>query len=351
MLSQRENYLRAALFGTPERIPVHMRISEAAWIHYREALEPLLLKRPDLVGGYRKGSVDFDNLDVVPWRRVGSPYTDSWGCVWETVQQGFTGSVTRHGLENWDDFERFTPPDPAHHSGWGEVDWETVREKMRENKRNGSLVTGGLRHGHLFLTLTYLRGYQNLIFDMHDQVPELLRLIEMVENFSAEIVRRYIDFDADVIAFPEDLGMQKGLMLTPGQFRQYIKPSYQRLMALAKDSGRLVQMHSDGDVMELADDLLECGVDVLNIQDLVNGVDEIARRLKGRVCIELDIDRQRVTRFGTPGDIDDLIHEEVETLGSREGGLMLIYDLCPGIPLENIDAVMGAMEKYSTYYA
>ena len=122
-------------------------------------------------------------------------------------------------------------------------------------------------------------------------------------------------------------------------------------MAPAKEAGCIIHMHSDGDIRELANDLIEGGVEIINLQDLVNGIDWIAERLKGRVCIDLDIDRVQVTRFGTPEDIDALIREEVEKLGSREGGLMMIYGLYPVVPLENVKALMDPMERYSTYYS
>ena len=53
----------------------------------------------------------------------------------------------------------------------------------------------------------------------------------------------------------------------------------------------------------LAGDLLDCGVDVINVQDLVNGLDWLAETFASRVCIDLDLDRQRVTRFGSPDDM------------------------------------------------
>ena len=54
-------------------------------------------------------------------------------------------------------------------------------------------------------------------------------------------------------------------------------------------------MHSDGDVRMFAEDLVEAGVMVLNLQDLVNGVDWIRDTYRGKLCIELDIDRQSIT--------------------------------------------------------
>ncbi len=98
---------------------------------------------------------------------------------------------------------------------------------------------------------------------------------------------------------------------------------------------------------DLAEDLCEAGVEVLNLQDLVNGVEWIAANLKGRVCIDLDIDRQSVTRFGTPRQIDDHIRHAVTTLGTVEGGLMMVQGLSPDVPLANARALMDAMERYA----
>ena len=173
----------------------------------------------------------------------------------------------------------------------------------------------------------------------------------MVETFSIGIVERYLDAGAEMMCYPGDLGMQRGPLLSPEHFRTYIKPIYEHLIAPVHKAGCLVHMHSDGDIRNLADELVLSGMDVLNLlvamrrsgQDLINGVDWIAKNLGGRVCIDLDIDRQQITRFGLPEQIDTLIREEVEKLGSREGGLMMIYGLYPGVPLENVKAIMDAM--------
>jgi uroporphyrinogen-III decarboxylase len=185
---------------------------------------------------------------------------------------------------------------------------------------------------------------------MVDDEPRLRQLIQMVEDFNLSLVNKYIQLGAEWMSYPEDLGMQLGPMLSPKQFRKYFKPSYQRLMQPAMEADCIIHMHSDGDIRSLADDLVESGVQAINLQDLVNGIDWIAEKYAGKVCIDLDIDRQKITPNGTPAEIDALIHEEVEKLGCRDGGLMMIYGLYPGVPLENVKALMDALEKYATYY-
>ena len=341
-----ENTLRAIRFEQPEHIPVVFWINPACWHHYpQEALQELVANHPLLFP---------DPLSppaLAPWERAGKPYMDSWGCTWETTDDGITGSVVKHPLANWEALERFTPPDPRQANGMNPIDWQDIKEKIASIRRKAGYPVGSLEHGHTFLRLSYLRGYERLLYDMADSDHRLRRLIEMVETFSLGIVQRYVDLGVTMMRYPEDLGMQRGPMLSPEHFRQYIKPVYERLMAPARAAGCLVHMHSDGDIRDLVADLVVSGVDALNLQDLVNGIDWIAARLKGRVCIDLDVDRQSITRFGSPAQIDALIHEEVRKLGSPAGGLMMIYGLYPGVPLANVKALMDAMETYATYYS
>lgn len=129
---------------------------------------------------------------------------------------------------------------------------------------------------------------------MANEEGKLWELIDMVEEFNAFIVERYLSFGVDQFSYPEDLGMQYGPMLPPAYFLKYIKPSYQRLMKPALDKGIIVHMHSDGDIKALADDLIDSGVQIINLQDLVNGIDWISNRYRGKICIDIDIDRQKL---------------------------------------------------------
>ena len=225
---------------------------------------------------------------------------------------GIVGSVNKHPLASWESFDHYQPPNPKTDSGKGPLDWKQVAETIKTRRANGELTMGGLRHGHTFQQLADIRGYENLLYDMFDENPKLWQLIEMVEEFNLSIVNRFVDLDVEWMSYAEDLGMQKGPMISPEMFKKYIKPSYERLMAPAKAKGCIIHMHSDGDIHELVDDLIDGGVNVINLQDIVNGIDWIKNKLAGRICVDLDIDRQGVMPNGTPEQIDALIREEVE---------------------------------------
>ncbi|MHC4395259.1 MAG: uroporphyrinogen decarboxylase family protein [Planctomycetota bacterium] len=350
MMTEHENLLRTVRFERPEYIVMDFHINSACWHHYpQDALAELMASHKFLFPGFEKSSTNIEP-EYTPWQLAGQSYVDSWGCVWETTDDGIVGMVTKHPLDNWDDFDNYIPPDADKNFRMGPADWDRIAKSSRKPKAIGRLDNDGLQHGHTFQLLADIRGYENLMYDMTDEQPRLYELIRMVEEFNLGIVQRYIDLGAEWMNYPEDLGMQAGPMLSPQQFRKYIKPSYQRLIAPTRKAGCIVHLHCDGDIRELVDDILDCGVDIINPQDLVNGIDWLAEHLAGRICIDLDIDRQQITRFAGPAQIDALIREEVEKFGSRQGGLMMIYGLYPGVPLENVKALMDAMERYSGYY-
>ena len=348
-MTRRENILRAIRFERPDCIPMHFGINGACWHHYdQDALQDLMESHPLLFPGFRR------ERKVLPCyglnARKDTPYTDPWGCVWFATDDGITGSVHGHPLADWAGFEQYTPPDPNVTDGTFPFNWRETRAGVQTQKQNGDLVFAVLPHNHTFLRLQDIRGYENLMFDMQDGEPRLSGLIEMVENFNYEYVMKWMELEPDMMAFGEDLGMQVGPMLSPEHFRRYIQPVYRRLIKPARDRGCIVHGHSDGDIRTLVEDLIGEGVEVFNLQDRVNGIEWIAKNLAGRVCVELDIDRQHVTRTGTPRQIDDLIQEEVKKIGSKQGGMMMGYGLYPGIPLANAKAVMDAMERYADYY-
>jgi hypothetical protein len=350
MTAHRDAVLKSIRFEVPDYIPMAFHINSACWHHYDQgALQDLMEAHPFLFPNFlRRDEIKphyaFNN-------RAGVPYTDPWGCVWETMDDGITGAVHGHPLADWAAFDGYRAPDPGATDGTYAIDWSETRKWVEAAKARGDLVWGGLPHGHTFLRLQDIRGYEALLLDMLTEEPRLPRLIEMVADFNERYVARWLELEPDIMGYPEDLGMQVGPMLTPDLFRRYIRPVFRRIMQPARDRSCIVHMHSDGDIRTLVDDLVEGGVEVVNLQDLVNGIDWIAAKFAGRTCIELDIDRQSVTARGTPRAIDALIHEEVEKLGSRRGGLMMVYGMYPGVPLENAKALMDAMERYAGYYA
>jgi hypothetical protein len=308
---------KAMHFDHPEYIPVRLSILPAAWMKYREALDRIAQRHPVLFGEPQDGR----NYDAV-WSNtyVAGRHVDGWGCVWENIATGRESIVTGHPAPTRESVHTLQPP----------------------------ATDIGLPHGFMYLRLGDLRGFEELMIDFAEEPPELPMLIDMVLKYNLTQRDRWLDQhrgDGSIFSVGDDLGTQHALPISPGKWRQYLRPCYRQLYQPIRQAGHGVYMHTDGHIYEIIPDLVACGVTVINPQFRANGLDNLARVCKGKVCVDLDLDRQMFP-FGTPDDIDRHVREAVAVMGSPAGGLWLTAEVDDGVPLENIEALCQALEKY-----
>jgi len=351
VLSERENYIRNATFNYPQWIPVTIAVSNATWDQLREELEEVALRYPEFFPYVRKGWRDYDNFDFGPAYTKGKPFKDAWGCIWETSTNGIEGVVVNAPLDSWDKLESYRVPDARFEEDRGPRDWNNIKDILESQKRRkGELTSGSVPHGFLFMRILYLRGFENAMIDFACGEPKLQTLIDRIVEHNMVIVENYLDIGVDIMEFGDDLGTQTSTIISPEDFRKWIKPAYHRLIKPRKEKDILVAFHSDGYTIDILEDLIETGVDIVNPQDLCNGIDNLARYIKGKACIRLDIDRQKIIPYGTRKEIHELIEEEVRKLGSPRGGLEFIAGIYPPTPPENVDALCEALRKYRRYW-
>ena len=343
----RDNYLRTVEFKNPEWIIGKVVVQMDAWYKYRERMEEIIQRHPLVFPFYRRGSVSFDDLG---FRRKGNVLTDPWGCKWAFSLDGLQGQVIEHPLSDWRAWKRYKLPDPEEgipQEAAPTVPWKTVEEDVERAREAGGLVEISMGHGFFFQRLYYLRGFGNLLRDFVLKQPQIYELVEALEGFYMELARRAAELKPDIVSFGDDLGTQTGMPISPKAFREFIYPSYKRIFGYLKGRGVHVYLHTDGRVVEVLDQLVETGVSVLNVQDRVNGLDNLKRLLKGRVCIDLDIDRQRLLPFGTPGEVREHVKRAILELGSKRGGLMFTAGVYSDAKLENVEALASAFEEFA----
>lgn len=346
-----DNWRRAVTFASPRFVPYWVHLHKANWMRYGDALEQAVLAHPLTWPEYRKG--DWKALAAKPWEKKENPeqdYVDSWGCVWRTTQYGFVGTIVHHPLADEAALAAFTPPDEATYNGGQDPeDFAAAARALAAARARGLRPHGGLAHGYFLLRLEYLRGFEKFMCDLLDPSDAFRRLFDTVHGLNRTAVGHWIAAGAGTIGLPEDLGAQDRSIIGPRLFRRWALPCYKELHGMAQRAGCLTTFHTDGYIMDIADLLLEIGPSVLNPQDSVNGVEKLAEAFKGRLCINLDIDRQHTLPFGSPADVRDLIEYEIKTLGTPRGGLTMMAEVRSDVPPDNVEALAGALEKFSGY--
>ncbi len=347
----RETLLRAVNYDYPARIPTIFHINLACWDHYaRHELAQIVESHPTLfpegVPPYAQEGV---KVPYQPWCRAEEIWEDPWGCRWQTTLSGLMGSVIHHSLKDLKELETFSPPNPDETTHWYPVIWE--RGKSPTGGSIGfftALRSGEIGHGHTFLKLIDMVGYEKALFLLYDAPWELTQILEMLQEFNLGLVERFIDYvDVEWMGYAEDLGMQIGPMLSPSLFKNHIAPLYRELMEPAAKQGAVIHMHSDGDIRALGDQLLKLPVRVFNVQDRVNSIEWLKENFKNRVVIDLDIDRQFITQQNDPYKVQEYLNYVMKELSDEAGGLILTYGLYPYTPLAIVKAMADYFEEIS----
>lgn len=332
---ERTKYLKSLEFKGDGEVFCSVLIYYPVWEKYSERLQKIKGKHPEVEISVAKDET----------RRAGDKIRDKWGCLWIYPLDYLDGQVIEHPLNDWKNLKTYKFPDPDN-----ERDWKKTKEDIEKRKESGEIISGGTEHGFLFLRLTYLRKFENFMIDVAEKNPLLFKLRDLVADYWMEVVKRYVEMGVEIIHFGDDLGFQNALPISPGDWRVLIKPAYQKIFSYCRQHNTHVYLHTDGYIIDIIPDLIECGVSVLNPQDLVNGLDNIERLAKGNVFIDLDIDRQKITVFGKPEKVEEHIFNCIKGLGSPKGGLSLKWGVYPETPVENIEAVIQAMGKYKNYW-
>jgi uroporphyrinogen decarboxylase len=340
VISERENFLRSVEFRYPEWIPISVNLPQAVWGRYREELENMVICHPIIFGEYKRGSRDFGNYG--PVQEGKRYYKDEWGCTWLQLNEGLEGQVVGHPLADWKALDTFELPDPLINT-----DWDGVKQQVEKCRQQGILTIGGI--DRFFDRLQFLRGFENLMIDLVTDPPELPILIELLLEYNMKLIHKWLEMSVDIMHIHSDIGTQKGLMMSPKAFRKHIKPAYKKMFMTCRDAGTHVNYSSDGNLLEVVDDLIGCGVSIHDPQLRACTLEGIVKAYKRKMCVKVDLDEQMFA-FCTPEDIREQVKEVVERLYSPQGGLMLYGEPGPDVPLENIQAICSALEEFRCYH-
>jgi len=142
-----------------------------------------------------------------------------------------------------------------------------------------------------------------------------------------------------------DMGSQRGLMLSPAMVREFVIPGVRQLVAQAHSYGLKVIYHSCGAIADVIDDLIGAGVDVVHpIQALAEGMDaeSLKKRFQNRVAFCGGVDTQHLLVHGTPKEVEDEVWRLRKLFPT---GLLLSPSheaILPDVPPENIAAMFAA---------
>jgi uroporphyrinogen decarboxylase len=379
-LTSRERVLRALHFQEPDRVPIDLGggLCSISYVAYGRLLAHLGWQEEIVIGGMLTQVV---RLSERMLQRLGSDvghifagppdvsrgrdlegaageenhtFTDEWGGVWRKCGYYYemVDSPLKHA-STLADLEAYPWPDPCDQGRFRRLadDARQIREQ-----RQAAVTLDPLAGGILEMASS-LRGHQNFYTDLALNPEFAAALLDGITDFFVAYYRQAMRVAGqyiDVVFFGDDYGTQKSLVISPASWREMIKPRLARMIrAIKEEADVLFQLHSDGNLRPILDDLIEIGVDVLDpIQPSATDMNpgDVRRLVGQRLAFHGAIDQQGALRHGTPQDVADEVRTRLRDLGPGGGYVLAVSpNIQADVPPENILALYDTALELGRY--
>ena len=273
-------------------------------------------------------------------------YIDSWG-----FERWVGNEVVRNhplaNIESIDDVDKFNFPDP------NKFNYDNYAKECE--KYSDYFVCGG-SWSCFFNTANHLVGMENLLVKMIDIPEVILYLFEKITDFYLEVSKKMFEKAnkwIDIFFMGDDFGTQQSLLISKPMFQYFMKPNLERLFKQAKNYGKKVMLHSDGNIYDIIPDLIEIGLDVLNpIQPRIEDMDifKLKKEFGKKISFHGGIDSQNILPLGSENDVKNEVIKKIA--GVAPGGGFILsssHNIQNDVPIENIITMYNTAYNYGFY--
>ena len=326
-MTPRERLLETLAHREPDRVPLHFHSGDAG---LRGLIENADLE-PDVRRRFLFGDVDTlmfkgrrDDPIFAPYHR-GTPAeatVDDWGVGELRHRDSGAYLLTKHiyhPLRNMvepGELEGYPWPDMAEPYRWRHLKAEVERSHAAGRPAIGQMsqTVAEVAYG--------LRPPERFLMDFYENPRFMERLFEKITAIRCVQARTFAEAGVDVLRIGDDLATQRGLMISPDTYRQWIKPCHAEVIASARAirPGLPVLYHSDGDVALLIPELIEIGVTAINpVQPECIDPAMVKERWGDAITLWGAAGTQRTLAFGTEADVDAEVAERMEKIAPGGG--------------------------------
>jgi len=188
---------------------------------------------------------------------------------------------------------------------------------------------------------------------LHDAPEQIERIIDTLNARSCVHAKVYAEANICPMYFiGDDIAYKGRTMFSLQTLRELFFPYLKRMCEPLVNAGIEVIYHTDGYIMDIIDDLLDCGVSGLNPLEPLAGNDiaAIKKRYGDNLVLVGGMDCSQLLPLGSPQDVREGVKQLLREAG-HSGGLFIgsSSEIVPATPLENILTFYEACQEFGRY--
>jgi uroporphyrinogen decarboxylase len=350
-MTKRERYLAFANFEPVDRIPRHAHYVGSLADDLTAALGKSPYEHFDGDTGYGAGLTPPEGFQWPDYRVYHEEWLDNPNFSIDGNGCGHLNHGFYHFTEyisplrnatSLDELERYPI---ASNKGWSDAKLRQAAEDAHAAGNYASIFVG-----HMYENAWQVRGYEEFLMDLLTQREWAELLLDRYCENNVRAAEAAARAGYDQIQTGDDVANQVALMFQPELWREVMKPRWAKVIAAARAIKPDIHVwyHSDGNILDILDDLVEIGITILNpVQPECMDPRDVRQRCGKRLAFDGCMGTQSTFPFGTADEVRHMVHHYVDTLDGLNGGLMLspTHVLEPEVPVENVIAFFDECDK------
>jgi len=270
-------------------------------------------------------------------------HIDCWGIRRDIV--GGESQITQSPLRgaSLDDLKSYQWPE-AHVNEEQLAKWGNQARELR-GQNQYVIVAEHPVYGILELGC-WMCGYDDFFLKLAEDTDFVRFFFDKLLEIQLAVIEQYysvLGSHIDLTTSGDDFGSQRGPLLSPMMFESLIAPYFAARIKRTKELAQCYYWHHTcGSVVKLLDQIIDCGVDILNpIQTSAADMEPklLKNRFGDRIVFWGAVDVQQFLPGATPEEVPEHIQDLINVLGENGGYVMApAHEIQDDVPPENIVA-------------
>ena len=197
-----------------------------------------------------------------------------------------------------------------------------------------------------------LCGMENILMYMIDEPDFLHELLDTICEYNLKIIDIANEYPFDGFYFGDDWGQQRGLIMGPKCWREYIRPRVSCMYEHAHKNGKYVIQHSCGDIHELFPDLIEIGLNCYQtFQPEIYDIEKVKSEFGKDLTFWGGISTQQLLPNASAEEVRQETARIMKIMGKGGGYIAAPTHAVPNdVPPENILAMFDVFMNQERYF-
>ena len=274
---------------------------------------------------------------------VNGAVVDEWGVKRKYLDQSYSIPF-EFPIKNEEELNDYEPPNP------NEIHrLDRLKELVKKYKKTKAII---FTLETAFTTAWSLVGLEKLLVSFKMNSGFAKKILDMVFDYHFELARAALETGTDIILCGDDLAFKTGLMMSRQDFERFLLPYYEKMIDLTHDKHAYFIKHTDGNIWEILDLLVEAGIDAINPLEPVAGMDigEVKKKYGDKVCLIGNIDCGDLLSRKSPCEVEEVVKQTIKK--AAPGGAYIISSsnmIHASVKPANYKAMIEAAKLYGKY--